>query len=483
MARDKAIYGFWFMALIAVPFAGFLGGHVSREELDNRPLEPFPTFTVEGIVSADAFQGLSRWLIDHVPLRGPVIRADAALDVALFRDSPNPQVWIGRDGWLFHAATVGRSCGEKEGLLQAAEDVQRIRRVVEASGRQFVFVMAPNKEAIYPKLVGSHALRASCAVPIRQAVRDALYRTPRPGILETFDLLARMRAETAEPIYRVNDQHWTPRVSVRIVEEIVSRLQPGLWEPDAIHAVGAMTQPGALAAMIGLHRLDVFEQFQLERPGVVVRQVTATGRYGPNDYETTSAAAPLLPGRVLVIHDSFLEPARTILPSYVRATTFLHWRGLEGLERAGRDWLRANLASYDAIILETWELHLAAWIEKVNPALLNDFVVALADDLPGVSQEVQLPPGAPLVGPSLPGKTPGIDRYGLVEVTSRGAAAVTLRPDDPSVPPVAYRVDPGAACVMFDLDAFADGQQVTLDPGSAQLARIRLLVLQHHEIP
>ncbi|MGE3803827.1 MAG: hypothetical protein AB7K24_04030 [Gemmataceae bacterium] len=94
---------------------------------------------------------------DHFGLRAALVRLNACLRVHGLGVSASEQVVLGREGWLFYdgddamAARRGLLRWSREELDQIQRDLEARRDWLAARGCQYLFVIAPNKESIYPE--------------------------------------------------------------------------------------------------------------------------------------------------------------------------------------------------------------------------------------------------------------------------------------------------------------------------------------------
>ncbi len=490
--EQRHFYGIYFLLLIGTPALGFLLGW-GGDQIENRRLVEFPVFSWRGLLNSDYLQALNRYLTDHVPFRAEAVALDARCDLLLFKDSPNPKVEIGRDGWLFLSETVFTPPWTRDVRLEAARRVLKIQRIVEQAGRTFVFLPAPNKEALYPEKLLRLGRREEFGEPLRREIRDLLFGTPDRARIDMWTILEEAKKASAHYLYRPMDQHWTDGVSLLAAREIIETLRPGLWEEDAAKSAGTVRREGALSRMIGLPANDVQEEFSVRRPGVQVAVVADKVPHGPTVCEALGER-PVIEEEALVFHDSFLAQAKLKLAPYFRRSTFIHWRGFETLPQGGSEYLRRYLALFHVIVLQTFEAHMFHWLVENTPGMVEDFVTALLDDLGAREVEFALVgswsgnDGArapdsrgPLCRiPPLACLEAAADRYLVVDLRAASRDDVELIPVAAPAPERHHRpVQTGESRVVFDLEGVDVRGVLALLPGSAEVLRIRLVELPH----
>jgi alginate O-acetyltransferase complex protein AlgJ len=366
------------------PFAALVLG-ARPQAIENRRLTEFPSLS-DGW---SFFPQFTSWATDHLPLRGEAVRGNAALSEAVFGEAPSyrgetgggptsgvpadgedsqdggapedyPRVIAGDEGWLYYGADVANLCLPTRAVSEVMERLDRLATAVEASGRRFVLVVAPDKTSAYPDALPDTYVGEDCAQEVREEFWDAIDETPPPGYI---DLRGRLRAEqerTGEPLYRRTDTHWVPRAAALYALALADRLDPALSADTDLVETGSADRLGDLGVLIGQRREDEIEQVELRRPGV-----TPVGRdsldlpempYGAETFTNETTSAPLFEPGTLLLGDSFTSASRTMLGQFFARLTLLH------NEVAGRSpQLVADLmAANDVVVLEIVERTIAS---------------------------------------------------------------------------------------------------------------------------
>jgi hypothetical protein len=201
----------------------------------------------------------SRYFEDHFGLRARLVRWQALLRLRLFGVSASPDVIVGRDGWLFYAGD-----GAAEDMASAAaftpSELEHWRRTLQhtqdwmqAHGIAYVFVLAPDKHAVYPEL-----LPASVRSIGAETRTDALVRYLREhSTVNVLDLRPVLhRAKASERVYHRTDTHWNDRGALAAATAIVEALGANRVAPLAprasFEAATRETEGLDLAGMLGI---------------------------------------------------------------------------------------------------------------------------------------------------------------------------------------------------------------------------------------
>jgi hypothetical protein len=230
--------------------------------------------------------------------------------------SPSSQVIVGKKGWLFYAGDD--SIRQHRGLrLLSAEDLATWQRQLEARrdwlkglGAHFLFVIAPDKQSVYPEEV-PRRFGGAATTPLDQLVNHLRAHST----VDVLDLRSALRAAKKDgPVYCQTDTHWSDRGSYAAYQAIMGRVTA--WYPQIVarppsdfSAQESRRWSGDLAAMLGLGGFLVEQDRQLvPQPPVSLQDLPTDGyappttlRYVRMQTVPESSSGP----RAVVFHDSF----------------------------------------------------------------------------------------------------------------------------------------------------------------------------------
>ena len=147
------------------------------------------------------------WFSDHFILRQELISAHNYLSANLLNTAGSDGVVLGKDGWLFYAETLADYTGsdpmtDRE-LFAAANNLALMAEFTQSTGRDFLFVSAPNKSTIYSQYM------------------PAMEKAPQQDIYKLFALLDDMNVpyvdlysafiQEGEQVYFKHDSHWNSK--------------------------------------------------------------------------------------------------------------------------------------------------------------------------------------------------------------------------------------------------------------------------------
>jgi len=162
----------------------------------------------EGVWNTDYLSDWTAYFRDRFFLRQELISLDHLLSAKLFGTSGDPGVLLGKDGWLYYADTLedytGVSPMTDRELFSAAHNLRLMADYCEENGKQFLFVIAPNKNALYPQFMKEYGARTD--IPDSQRLMERLAELGVP----TADLFTAIR-QKQEQLYFAHDSHWNTK--------------------------------------------------------------------------------------------------------------------------------------------------------------------------------------------------------------------------------------------------------------------------------
>lgn len=251
-----------FLIICLVPALGmiFLG---PSKAAGNEVLAPAPRATKpDGSLNLDLLPDAADWFSDHFAFRQELVTADSIIKSALFHTSSQPDVTLGKNGWLYYTETLDDYTGAD--LLTyrqawcVAHSLALAQRYVEECDGVFTFTIAPNKISLYPQFAPSRLVPAETTST--GLVREQL---ELQGVCYT-DLIQPI-LDQDEVLYHKLDSHWNNRGAALGHDLLLAGLglegnafdKSGIYQP---------THRGDLYEMIypASGRLD--RQFEFDQP-------------------------------------------------------------------------------------------------------------------------------------------------------------------------------------------------------------------------
>jgi alginate O-acetyltransferase complex protein AlgJ len=292
-----------FAVAIALPGLCSLFGMTRASALqEKRRLAPFPAFRLSRGVLLAFPQRFEAYFNDHFAFRDQLVWGYNWAKVRCLGVSPCPNVFIGKDGWLYfreglrdgnHAVLPFK----QEELARWTTTLEERRQWLADQGIRFLVVVAPDKHTIYPEYLPE----AVKPLPRESRLDQFMAYAPAHSGLSIIDLREPLlRAKSAERVYHKTDSHWNERGAFagngRVEEALAAwfpRIHPLSRSSYSSNAVD--TEGGDLAAMLGL----------------------------PGSYrEDYLNLPPRLPRLAHAAAIDAAQPARTDLPEYAKPLAF-----------------------------------------------------------------------------------------------------------------------------------------------------------------
>ena len=173
----------------------------------NEQLSRPPELVSDGAYNPDFLSDASAWVSDHFFLRQELITLDNRL-TAVMQTSGAEDVVLGRDGWLYYDSTMDNYTGQnlmtQRELYSAATNLELMANYCREQGKEFLFVIAPNKNALYPENMPDTGI-----VNPRQDAEN-LHRELTSRQVAYVNLFALFDARE-EKLYFAHDSHWNSK--------------------------------------------------------------------------------------------------------------------------------------------------------------------------------------------------------------------------------------------------------------------------------
>jgi alginate O-acetyltransferase complex protein AlgJ len=356
------------------------------EAVENRTLAQFPSLEL-GWGFLPAFGG---WAIDHLPLRSEAVLARTRISEAVFSELPKyatapggvgvagvgtagdddrdvteddvqyPQVIEGRDGWLFYGVDVSASCNAAMSVSEITANLQRLADAASASGRRLVIAIAPDKSSAHPELLPDAFAGKACMEQRRAQFWSSIGELDGVHVVDPSQALAAFESETGRSVWRPNDTHWGPAGAAVFSKSVAEALDARFSQTSIVTGPDEKL-PGDLSQMVGDLKSDAMPTARIDGMDVTLRHdgnVIPQAEIPDLDYRpitvtTESTGFPLIPGKTLLLGDSFFAASRLQFPLFYSSLTYVHSMSAEIPGSA--DVVADVLAESDNLIFEMVE--------------------------------------------------------------------------------------------------------------------------------
>ncbi len=197
-----------FLLLSLTLSVGMLAFGQSQAGANERLSAPPELTKKDGTWNAQYLQEAAAFVNDRFFLRQELITLDNRLTADLLGNSGEDKVIMGKDGWLFFTETLADYTGTapltEQELFAIGENLRLMQQYCTANGRDFVFVVAPNKNSVYGQFMPNFGVVSE--IPEGKRLLGVLQEM---GV-NTVDLYAAL-TEQETPLYFAHDSHWNSR--------------------------------------------------------------------------------------------------------------------------------------------------------------------------------------------------------------------------------------------------------------------------------
>jgi hypothetical protein len=314
-------------------------------------------------------RGLGSYYNDHFGFRNQLIHLHIQARLALFNTGGN-YVLIGKDGWLFCSSDAEHMTEHYQGLLQfSAQELLDLKNMLERQrdwlaqrGVEYIFVVAPNKQSIYPENLPSWLTPARHHTKLDQFI-DYMHSHSTVAIL---DLRPALRAaKQIAPDYYKTDTHWNNWGGFVACQEIGKTLEKSIpdLKPlplDSFELKKEQFEVGDLARMLGVvvTEDDITPMPKTNLPSL--KETAPTPKFSYPAYFTTN---PNATGMCLVFRDSFGDALKPYLGYYFKQVCYVPARGnidTNLIEKTKPQVVISEIVERDFNYLSQWDLETAA---------------------------------------------------------------------------------------------------------------------------
>ena len=224
MKKDKLfkIYSAIFIGICLVP--SICMPFVETDSAEKRKLSEFPSVKTENEeLNFEFFDQFDTWFSEHFAFRQQFVNADSRIKSAITMTSPDKNVIIGENGWLYYGDTTDdflniNTLGNRE-IKNIAHNLRMIDEYCKNNGAEFIFFSAPNKNSIYPENMPFNY------IPANACNNYTLLSAEIAGENFWLDMKSSLlNANASVPLYHKTDTHWNNLGAYAGHTEIMTKL-------------------------------------------------------------------------------------------------------------------------------------------------------------------------------------------------------------------------------------------------------------------
>jgi alginate O-acetyltransferase complex protein AlgJ len=298
---------------------------------ENRAIAAYPKFQ-PGWHGMQAYVvGLEAYFNDHFGCRKCLVQWNNKLRWSLFKEQNTRGVLVGKDGWLFmtEAQMIDHYSGQLQFTPTQLHDwqvlLEKRRDWLARRGIPYLFVVAPDKQTIYPEDLPDWITKVRPQTKLDQFFTYMHAHSTVPVL----DLRNVVRdAKQMSPTYLKTDTHWNFIGGFAAYQELVQTLAhqvPAMkLEPmplASFRLTNWLTPGGDLARILGLSMSESNAYFLMPNPELP-QFIT---KLPPPDHPKEPAFSnnPKVKGNLILFHDSFAGAWIPFLGYHFNRITYL----------------------------------------------------------------------------------------------------------------------------------------------------------------
>lgn len=296
-----------FTAAAILPFAGMIFKREDAAQAEQRDPSPFPAVVSEKGINTKFGEQFESWFADRFAFRSELADLNGRAKLALFNTSSEESVIAGKDGWLFYAETLPDYCREErlnDSQLSRLVTTLRLESdYAKSRGAAYVFAAAPNKNSVYPEMMGG-LFSQNSGISLLDRLNAALEAEGIAVCDLKSDLIA---SKPLGQLYYTGDSHWNLLGSTVVWNSISEKVRSltGVDLPESgrtLETLSHAAREDDLLKMVRPKDPETFEQYSLDSSE---ERYTVVGRMSGLDdmFINTECSSGVL--RLVMFRDSF----------------------------------------------------------------------------------------------------------------------------------------------------------------------------------
>jgi len=321
----------------------------------------------QGVPDGSLFRQIDAALADGLPARSPVLRTVLTPMVAAGL-SPNAIVYRGPSGEPFYSAEFGIACEAQAGIAGLDHQIRALRTKLKATGATLLYAIAPDKSQVDRAELGPLADKLLVCSDVNVTTFEKMAAAPDSPEFVDFDGLA--KANKTKRQYMEGDTHWNFVGGSTFAHDLLIRLEhDGVIDKETVDASNTGTAPAYvrvddLYRLMGVPRTERFPVTFRAPAGTSTTSETQPieGDWYVAEWKSTSTDAKLVPGRTLLIADSFAGLDIPYLVHYFSDITYVPFAVLQNPGHL------ISTTGYDHVIIQELQRNVPNYIDQIDQA-------------------------------------------------------------------------------------------------------------------
>lgn len=208
------------MLILLLPSIAMILGNGTAFTSEKMEVESLPTLLNEEGINADFFDDCDTYISSHIGFRSQLIAANTTIFTKMFHMSPEDDVILGYDGWLYYSKTLDDYFNvdsvTDRGINNIAYSMKMLENAVLENDSEFVLTFAPNKSTLYPNHMPLNYIESKNAGNLERI--EAALNTYGVNYVS----LKTLFESDAEVYYRKMDSHWNYKGALKAYNALMS---------------------------------------------------------------------------------------------------------------------------------------------------------------------------------------------------------------------------------------------------------------------
>jgi alginate O-acetyltransferase complex protein AlgJ len=232
----------------------------------------------------------------------------------------------GADGWLYFGKDTLNKCEPGQPLDTTVAALVELRRIVEDSGRKFVFVPVPDKSTMVPDYLPDSYPGKDCAAAVTPDLWRKLLRVA--GGVDIRPRLQGAADRVGHPVYYKLDTHWTHEGALEMVGAAAETVSPSITDRWKVQPQEQYSNPADLPPLIGQKGDNVATLYRLKPDGKTSKTTEGSNKLNNPVHHTSDPVRGMVTKPTVVLGDSFLLTASYYLPGAFSDVTMQYYHSM-----------------------------------------------------------------------------------------------------------------------------------------------------------
>lgn len=236
------------LLLCVTPFA-FMPVAATEEPVGNEQKVEMPQLTVDDEFNVKFISQLGEYFEAHFAFRPVAISVDALIQSKVFGSSNLDSVTVGTDGNLYYSSTLndylGKETMNERQSFAVAYNLGIMQDYATASGAEFLFTVAPNKNTLYDDNMPYYQ---KMKVSNKRNIDAVETELDKNGI--NYCDLFEVFEKDSEKLYFNTDSHWNNKGACLAYNTILNKLEKNHDDYSNLSLVREKTHKGDLTEML-----------------------------------------------------------------------------------------------------------------------------------------------------------------------------------------------------------------------------------------